>query len=117
MLRYFSGLRIGARLSGAFLLVAVIGGAIGAFGVWGLARINEMNDRLYDTELRGISDIKEANINLIYAGRARNGYLAASTQEERQALRKQFDDAVKTCLLYTSPSPRDQRGSRMPSSA
>ena len=24
---------------------------------------------------------------------------------------------VATCLLYTSPSPRDQRGSRMPSSA
>ena len=27
---------------------------------------------------------------------------------------KQF---FKNCLLYTSPSPRDQRGSRMPSSA
>ena len=26
-------------------------------------------------------------------------------------------DPVGTCLLYTSPSPRDQRGSRMPSSA
>ena len=25
--------------------------------------------------------------------------------------------ALITCLLYTSPSPRDQRGSRMPSSA
>ena len=24
---------------------------------------------------------------------------------------------VRNCLLYTSPSPRDQRGSRMPSSA
>ena len=24
---------------------------------------------------------------------------------------------TKACLLYTSPSPRDQRGSRMPSSA
>ena len=24
---------------------------------------------------------------------------------------------VTNCLLYTSPSPRDQRGSRMPSSA
>ena len=24
---------------------------------------------------------------------------------------------ITTCLLYTSPSPRDQRGSRMPSSA
>ena len=28
---------------------------------------------------------------------------------------KPFD--LSTCLLYTSPSPRDQRGSRMPSSA
>ena len=31
----------------------------------------------------------------------------------------QFDDIAEenSCLLYTSPSPRDQRGSRMPSSA
>ena len=27
------------------------------------------------------------------------------------------DKLVGICLLYTSPSPRDQRGSRMPSSA
>ena len=26
-------------------------------------------------------------------------------------------DEFENCLLYTSPSPRDQRGSRMPSSA
>ena len=26
-------------------------------------------------------------------------------------------DPTSPCLLYTSPSPRDQRGSRMPSSA
>ena len=26
-------------------------------------------------------------------------------------------DPSMSCLLYTSPSPRDQRGSRMPSSA
>ena len=28
-----------------------------------------------------------------------------------------FYATAKGCLLYTSPSPRDQRGSRMPSSA
>ena len=28
-----------------------------------------------------------------------------------------FGVYMMTCLLYTSPSPRDQRGSRMPSSA
>ena len=27
------------------------------------------------------------------------------------------DEQYILCLLYTSPSPRDQRGSRMPSSA
>ena len=30
---------------------------------------------------------------------------------------EEIDCADDTCLLYTSPSPRDQRGSRMPSSA
>ena len=29
----------------------------------------------------------------------------------------EIDNKYKICLLYTSPSPRDQRGSRMPSSA
>ena len=28
-----------------------------------------------------------------------------------------LDTNIWNCLLYTSPSPRDQRGSRMPSSA
>ncbi|WP_241117179.1 methyl-accepting chemotaxis protein [Achromobacter xylosoxidans] len=95
MFRLFTGLRIRARLSGAFLIVAMIGGAIGAVGVWGLASINDMNTRLYEVELRGLSDIKEANIHFIYAGRARNSYLAASSERERQAVRAQFDNAVR----------------------
>ena len=33
-----------------------------------------------------------------------------------QAMEK-LGQIPKGCLLYTSPSPRDQRGSRMPSSA
>ena len=35
----------------------------------------------------------------------------------RQGKRKQAAKELSNCLLYTSPSPRDQRGSRMPSSA
>ena len=38
------------------------------------------------------------------------------TPEKERTLAKAKDDA-KTCLLYTSPSPRDKRQSRMPSSA
>ena len=33
------------------------------------------------------------------------------------ATREAATDKLRGCLLYTSPSPRDQRGSRMPSSA
>ena len=33
------------------------------------------------------------------------------------ALKGRYSDGHNFCLLYTSPSPRDQRGSRMPSSA
>ena len=41
--------------------------------------------------------------------------------EEMQEIRDRRDQVgeadLTVCLLYTSPSPRDQRGSRMPSSA
>ena len=30
---------------------------------------------------------------------------------------REFNNALRSCLLYTSPSPRDKRQSRMPSSA
>ena len=33
------------------------------------------------------------------------------------SLQDQTNARYQSCLLYTSPSPRDQRGSRMPSSA
>ena len=33
------------------------------------------------------------------------------------SMRVYLHDLLWDCLLYTSPSPRDQRGSRMPSSA
>ena len=53
----------------------------------------------------------------------------SSAEDECRHMQKELDDLIgltlesprsladKICLLYTSPSPRDQRGSRMPSSA
>ena len=44
--------------------------------------------------------------------------LTGATREEAFNPNDKFPKAhIDTCLLYTSPSPRDQRGSRMPSSA
>ena len=47
-------------------------------------------------------------------------FAAAESPLEEGVIWTASDDGlvhVTTCLLYTSPSPRDQRGSRMPSSA
>ena len=45
------------------------------------------------------------------------GYASNVIQQNFVATAYTRTDLNGTCLLYTSPSPRDQRGSRMPSSA
>ena len=42
---------------------------------------------------------------------------AIASQKRIQNQADQADAQAKTCLLYTSPSPRDRQKSRMPSSA
>ena len=47
-----------------------------------------------------------------------NDWLSAISEGTQLTITvQQGAQAVGICLLYTSPSPRDQRGSRMPSSA
>ena len=48
---------------------------------------------------------------------ADNGSLPLLVPMSEVAGRMATQEGAKYCLLYTSPSPRDQRGSRMPSSA
>ena len=43
--------------------------------------------------------------------------LITQKEEEEERIKDVEDYKYIDCLLYTSPSPRDQRGSRMPSSA
>ena len=63
--------------------------------------------------------VKPGHLNI---GRALRS-LSMKTDQSRQltlsipAVYEKDSYGVETCLLYTSPSPRDQRGSRKPSSA
>ena len=66
---------------------------------------------------------KDPELNLFRAyNNISSGIQSADPEIEKRRLfelkkRGTILDLVKACLLYTSPSPRDQRGSRMPSSA
>ena len=61
----------------------------------------------------------QTNVKGIYAiGDVIDGpMLAHKAEDEGMAAAEQVAGKHGHCLLYTSPSPRDQRGSRMPSSA
>ena len=56
--------------------------------------------------ISGLRDKGSTNVNVFCQGKAYSIILSVSDSP-----------VYKACLLYTSPSPRDQRGSRMPSSA
>ena len=44
-------------------------------------------------------------------------FISSTTSNEIGDIISDLDEYIKGCLLYTSPSPRDKRQSRMPSSA
>ena len=99
-LRKRSGLLIGGIgiAMGAFLLGDLMSSGTTLFqgnqGVLGKVNDDVIDYREFETEAQ--------NINRIFSG-----------AQDRDGLR----DNLWACLLYTSPSPRDMRRSRMPSSA
>ncbi len=96
----FKNLRLGARLSLAFAALIAMGALVAAFGINGLMRLNTVNDSLYDQELLGISYVKEANINLIYAARARGHFALATTDAERQAAHQTYKESVDNMRMW-----------------
>ena len=112
----FKNLRLGARLFLAFAVLILMGALVAAFGIHGLFRLNEVNDSLYEKELVGISYVKEANINLIYAGRARGHFALATSEAEREAARQTYKESVdnmrswldKARPLFYTPHGQEQ---------
>ncbi|MGB6054532.1 MAG: methyl-accepting chemotaxis protein, partial [Burkholderiaceae bacterium] len=83
----FKRIKVGTRLIVAFLAVSVLGAIVAGIGIVNMGRISASADRMYGNELLGISYIKEANIGLIYIGRARANFLLSTTEEERASNR------------------------------
>ena len=71
------------------------------------AVIASEDDRFFEHPGVDYQGLIRAGINLIKTGKKGQGGSTITMQVARNIY----------CLLYTSPSPRDQRGSRMPSSA
>ena len=70
------------------------------------------------------SELKQSNENVVLSSNKRVK-LGGMVKKDSFFINKNkvnfevtdFEDSIKVCLLYTSPSPRDKTVSRMPSSA
>ena len=70
--------------------------------------------------LSGAADRLGCDVRSIYNYRDEFDEVAQAIEDARENHDCELLDKAErnlSCLLYTSPSPRDQRGSRMPSSA
>ncbi|WP_416638622.1 MCP four helix bundle domain-containing protein [Pseudomonas sp. OHS18] len=93
--------KIGTRLIVAFILVAGISAVVGLVGLSNTSTMNDLADKMYARELIGLSKIKDANLNLIYIGRARANYLLATTQQDRERIRNeisQYSETARTLI-------------------
>ena len=85
-----------------------------------LQRIREFKSHISQQPNVSLFDLAVAtNAQLSSEKRVRVGMVADSYDQLLRHLDRALEKIAnpKCCLLYTSPSPRDQRGSRMPSSA
>ena len=73
-----------------------------------------------------IGGVRTALFNYIYAKQNNGKFLVRIEDTDQVRSKPEFEENIinglhdmglKPCLLYTSPSPRDISGSRMPSSA
>ena len=86
-----------------------------SLAIWQFQRLHWKNTILADIDARILAEavavpaqpdpVRDRYLPVVVSGRLGAPFLRVLASRK------------KICLLYTSPSPRDQRGSRMPSSA
>ena len=83
------------KLVGSFLIVAAIGAAVGALGIFHMGRISAATESLYSQEVQALKGVQEANIHLLYASRAQMSLQAAASIGERNTGKKDIAAALK----------------------
>ncbi|MFG6447275.1 methyl-accepting chemotaxis protein [Roseateles sp. BYS180W] len=86
-----SNFRIATKLVVGFVLVAVFGAALGILGIVNTGKLSDAAYQLYERETMGLSEIKEANIDLLYIGRDLRNALLSSTPEGREKSMRSLD--------------------------
>ncbi|MDT8998595.1 methyl-accepting chemotaxis protein [Paucibacter sp. APW11] len=83
-----SDYKIQVKLVAAFVLVAMIGLALGAFAIRNMNRLNDADTSLYENGLTSLVTLKDAELELVKVTRSVRNALLATTAEQREAARE-----------------------------
>ena len=109
----FADIKIATKLIVAFTLVALIGAILGSYAVYNMGRINDAAAGLYETEMIGLSLIKEANVERLKAVVAtRDAVLATDAGERESALNRMVaaNDACQARLDEAAKLVQSEQG-------
>ena len=115
-MKWFYNLKIGTKLIVGFVVLSALTAFVGYQGLNNMGVINDMLNQLYENETMGISYIKEANIDLIYFGRAQNNFLLSSTNEERakyQEAMDKYESLLKSNVEKAKPLIKTDKGKEL----
>jgi methyl-accepting chemotaxis protein len=101
------------RLIGAFVILALVGAAVGAVGVLSTGRMNTRAQLTYDEDLTGLKFAARAEAAVVYSGRALSEAMLASDEKTRADLladARRYHDEAKTNLDKAVPLFDNEQG-------
>ncbi|MEO5331129.1 MAG: methyl-accepting chemotaxis protein [Magnetococcus sp. YQC-5] len=90
-MQWFLDFKISVKLLIGFFMVAAMTGMVGYFGITNMHVIDLMADEMYEQELLGLSDIKDASLELQNIARSERDLLLAHTQEDRNKYKQSME--------------------------
>ncbi|APW41443.1 methyl-accepting chemotaxis protein [Rhodoferax saidenbachensis] len=101
-----SHFKTATKLIAAFVLVALIGAALGAYAIFNMEKIDAADTLMYERELIGLSLFKEANVERLKAVVGlRDALLAMGPVDRRNAFKRVQDGRDKSNALIEQAAP------------
>lgn len=100
---WFNSLKVGTKLIGGFLMVAVIAAVIGLLGLRSVAELSSLLTTMYSRDIVGLQLASNANLELMSAERAMRNAMLISSVEDLDA-RKEHLEATQ---LFINKSKAD----------
>jgi len=89
----FGNMKVGTRLMAGFMFIALTGALVAGIGIFNMGRMNDQAEHAFKNDLLGLSNSKEANINLVYVARAVRSLLLTRTPEENKKVGAAIESA------------------------